>query len=191
MYSLTITDTHRKWYYNDELILTYYYNSGFNIDDCILCWYYLSHTDTVDGFTKYYDEGYINGSWKYHNINISKLDINITDNILYTLCNIPIYKYDPMTDCNISACARSYYDIYRFFMTHTDMDIITCDGKRMGSLDKCETPINNIPYYESTVIIPINIGLRINSIYRSRYYDEFSKSYKNSSGFALTFGYPR
>lgn len=49
MYILTITDSHREWYYNGKLILTYYYDSGFNLDDCILCWYYLSHTNTVKG----------------------------------------------------------------------------------------------------------------------------------------------
>ena len=192
MYTLTITDTHRKWYYNGKLILTYYYDSGFNLDDCILCWYYLSHTNTVKGYTTFYGKGYINGSWKWHNYNISKLDINITDNILYTPCNVPMYKYDSMDDGNDTACARSYYDIYRFFMTHTGMHIITRDGKRMGCLEKCEKYINNIPYYEYVGIKNMeNLGLRINKIYKSQYYDQFTRSYMNADGFALTFGVPR
>ena len=106
-----------------------------------------------------------------------------------------MYKYNSMEDGNHTACARSYYDIYRFFMTHTGMDIITRDGKRMGALDKCKKYINNIPYpyYEYVGIEKNmeNLGLRINKIYKSRYYDQFTRSYMNASGFALTFGVPR
>lgn len=97
-----------------------------------------------------------------------------------------------MVDGDHTACARSYYDIYRFFMTHTYMNIITRDGKKMGALDKCEEHINNIPYYkgdckENT----INLGLRIENIDKFRYYDQFTESYMNTNGIALTFGMPR
>jgi hypothetical protein len=197
---VTITDTNRKWYYRTEagkgngaLILTYYYDSGFNIEDCILCWYYLSHTNVVKGYTSFYNEKFRNGMWKYHNYYISKLDINITDNILYTPCNIAMYKYDPMADGNVTACAKSYYDIYRFFSTHTQLDLITRDGKKLGYLEKCETLINNIPYYECGDLYnkPTNLGLRIDNIYKSRYHDEFTGTIMDCDEIVLTFGVPR
>jgi hypothetical protein len=102
-----------------------------------------------------------------------------------------MYKYDPYADGNDTACAKSYYDIYRFFKSHTQLNIKTRDGKIIGCLEKSETTINNIPHYEYDIGKPINIGLRIKNIYKSRYHDEFTGSIVEGDGIALTFGVPR
>jgi hypothetical protein len=164
MYKLVITDSYRIWYYNGDMILKYFYDSGFSLEDCTLCWYYLSTENVEKCFTTF--------SFKNEKFNInthykSKLDPNVIDNILYTPCNIAIYKYNSGLDNHEAEIARSYYDIYKFFASHSDDSFVdTYDGKRIGKLGICNNIVNNIPvivtkYWDDDMY---NIGLRKSSI---------------------------